>query len=131
MCGVRCESFGTTWQSNWRRLQTVLRWTFAQKKQTTYSSVLHSHTVLMKVCPCARYRQLNLVLYPNNHILKSTSTMTCWDFEQRVSWFYVWGIYHSAKQAGLITDSSPGFSRDQNHTTIDWVIALGLFKLQY
>ena len=26
----------------------------------------------MKVCPCGRYRQLNSVLYPNNHILKSS-----------------------------------------------------------
>jgi len=31
-----------------------------------------SHTLLMKVCPCERYRQLNSVLYPNNHILKSS-----------------------------------------------------------
>ena len=36
----------------------------------TYSSVHHSHTVLMKVCPCGRYRQLNSTLYRNNHILK-------------------------------------------------------------
>ena len=40
-------------------------------KTTTYSSVLHSHTVLWKLCPCGRYRQLNSVLYPNNHILNS------------------------------------------------------------
>ena len=33
----------------------------------TYSSVLHSHIVLMKLCLCERYRQLNSVLYPNNH----------------------------------------------------------------
>jgi len=24
----------------------------------------------LKVCPCGRYRQLNSVLYPNNHTLK-------------------------------------------------------------
>jgi len=24
----------------------------------TYSSVLHSHTLIMKVCPCGSYRQL-------------------------------------------------------------------------
>ena len=42
-------------------------------KKCTYSSVLHSHTILMNVCPCGRYRQLfNSVLYPNNHILKSS-----------------------------------------------------------
>ena len=40
--------------------------------KNTYSSVHHSHTVLMKVCPCGRYRQLNSVLYPYNHILKSS-----------------------------------------------------------
>jgi len=34
------------------------RWTVAQNKTKTYSSVLHSHTVLMKLCPCGRYRQL-------------------------------------------------------------------------
>ena len=51
----------------------VLRWPFAQKQtNNTYSSVLHNHTVLMKICPCERYRQLNTVLYPNNHILKSS-----------------------------------------------------------
>jgi len=30
----------------------------AKKQQNTYSSVLHSHTVLRKVCPCGWYRQL-------------------------------------------------------------------------
>jgi len=34
------------------------------------SAVQHSHTVLMKVCRCGRYRQLNSVL-PPYHILKS------------------------------------------------------------
>jgi len=29
-------------------------------------------TVLMKLCPCGRYTQLNSVLYPNNHIRKSS-----------------------------------------------------------
>ena len=29
-------------------------------------------TVLMKLCPCGRYTQLNWVLFPNNHILKSS-----------------------------------------------------------
>ena len=28
-------------------------------KKNTYSSVLHSHKVLMKLCPCGKYRQLN------------------------------------------------------------------------
>ena len=42
----------------------------------TYSSVLHSHTVLMKVCPCGRYRQLNSVLYPNILILKSSKIIS-------------------------------------------------------
>jgi len=51
-------------------LPFYFRWTFAQNQKYTYPSVLHSHTVLMKVCPCGGYRQLNLVLYPNNHILK-------------------------------------------------------------
>ena len=26
----------------------------------------------MKLCPCGKYRQLNSVLYANNHILKSS-----------------------------------------------------------
>jgi len=43
---------------------------YSQNQKFTYSSVLHSHTVLMTLCPCARYRQLNSVLYPVNHILK-------------------------------------------------------------
>ena len=42
-------------------------------KKNTYSSVLHSHTLLMNVCPCGKYRQQNSVLYPNNHILKSST----------------------------------------------------------
>ena len=29
-----------------------------QNQKLTYSSVLHSHTVLMEVCPCGRYCQL-------------------------------------------------------------------------
>jgi len=41
-------------------------------KKTTYSSALHSHTVLLKVCPCGRYKQLNSVLHPNNNVLKSS-----------------------------------------------------------
>ena len=44
---------------------------FRSKSKFTYSSVLHNHIVLIKVCPCGRYRQLNSVLYHNNHILKS------------------------------------------------------------
>ena len=40
-------------------------------KNNTNSFVLHSQTVLVKLCPCGRYRQLNSVLYSNNHILKS------------------------------------------------------------
>ena len=47
------------------------RWTFASTKINTYSSVLYSHTVLMKVC--GSYRQMNSVLYPNNHILQSSN----------------------------------------------------------
>jgi len=43
-----------------------------KNKKNIYSSVLHSHTVLMKLCPCERYRQLNLVLYRNKHTLKSS-----------------------------------------------------------
>ena len=46
----------------------VLR-TFTQNNQV----LLHCYTVLMKLCPWGRYRQLNSVLYPNNyHILKSS-----------------------------------------------------------
>jgi len=41
-------------------------------KTNAYSPVLHSHTALMKVCPCGRYRQLNSVLHPNNHIPESS-----------------------------------------------------------
>jgi len=34
--------------------------------------MLHSHTVLIQLYPCGRYRQLNKVLYPNNHVLNSS-----------------------------------------------------------
>jgi len=46
----------------------------------TNSSVFNSHTILMKLCPCGRYRQLNSVLYPNNHIhvLKSSKIIFNW-----------------------------------------------------
>jgi len=44
-----------------------------KNKKDTYSSVLHSHTVLLKLCPCGRYKQLNSVLYPNNIVLKSST----------------------------------------------------------
>jgi len=46
------------------------RWTFAQNQIFSYSSELHSHTVLMKLCHCGRYSQLNSILYRNNHIPK-------------------------------------------------------------
>ena len=36
---------------------------------------------LSKLCPCGRYRQLNSVLYPNNHILNSSKII----FSLRVS----------------------------------------------
>jgi len=39
-----------------------VRWTLAQNITKTYSSVLHSHTVLLKLCPCGRYRQPNCTL---------------------------------------------------------------------
>ena len=52
------------------------RWTFAQNQKITYSSVLHSHTVLMKWCPCGRYRQLNSVLYCNNHTSTSSKIIS-------------------------------------------------------
>ena len=55
---------------------TVLKWTFAQNKNKTYSSVLHWHTVLMTVCPCGRYKQLNSVVYPKKHILKSSKIVS-------------------------------------------------------
>ena len=45
------------------------------KMNNTYSSVLHSHTAFMKLCPCGIYRQLNSVLYPNNHLLKSSKVI--------------------------------------------------------
>jgi len=32
--------------------------TLDQNQIFTHSSVLHSHTVLMQVCPCGRYRQM-------------------------------------------------------------------------
>ena len=41
---------------------------FSQNQNFTYLSVLHSHRVLMKYCPCGIYRQLNR----NNHIPKSS-----------------------------------------------------------
>jgi len=31
----------------------------SEYEKNTYSSVLHSHKVLMKLCPCRIYRQLN------------------------------------------------------------------------
>ena len=34
---------------------------------------IHKYTVCRKVCSCERYRQLNSVLYPNKHILKSSN----------------------------------------------------------
>ena len=55
-----------------RKMGNYDTWTFAQNQKNTYSSVLHSHTVLVKLCPCGRYRQLNSILYPNNHIPKSS-----------------------------------------------------------
>ena len=42
------------------------------KNTKPYSSVLHSHTVLMQLCPYGKYRQLNSGLYPNNHIRRSS-----------------------------------------------------------
>ena len=57
------------------RSRTRKRWTFAQNKKNTYSSVLHIHTVLMQLYPCGRYRQLNSVLYPNNLTVKSSKTI--------------------------------------------------------
>jgi len=45
---------------------------FVQNQNFTHSSILHSHTVLMELCRCGRYRQLNRVLYPTSHILKSS-----------------------------------------------------------
>jgi len=36
--------------------------------------LFYSHTVLVKLCPCGRYRQLIVVLYHNKHnILKSSN----------------------------------------------------------
>jgi len=49
-----------------------------QNNKFAYSSVLHSHTVLMKLYPCGRYRQLNSVLYPNNRVLKSSKQIFNW-----------------------------------------------------
>ena len=49
-----------------------LKMDFRSKTTTTHSPVLHSHKVLNDLCPCGRYRQLNSVLYPNMHILKSS-----------------------------------------------------------
>ena len=57
-----------------------------QNQIFTYSSVLHSHTVVMKLCPCGRY---NSVLYPNNHILKPSKIifngLVLKDFESKLS----------------------------------------------
>ena len=44
----------------------ILKDELSLKNTKTRSSVLHSHTVLMKLIPCGRYRQLNSVQYPNN-----------------------------------------------------------------
>ena len=51
---------------------TILKMDFRSESKYTYSSVLYSHTVLIKLFPCRRYRQLNSVLNSNNHILKSS-----------------------------------------------------------
>ena len=48
-----------SYEDSYQSQDTVKRWTFAQNQQFRYSSVLHSHTLLMKLCTCARYRQLN------------------------------------------------------------------------
>ena len=57
-------------------MSSISKMDFRLKLKNTYSSVLRRHTLLMKVCLCGRYRQLNSVLYPNNHILK-TYTVVC------------------------------------------------------
>ena len=51
----------------YREINNMLKMDF-QNQKCSYSSVF------MKVCPCGRYRQLNSVLYPNNDILKSSTT---------------------------------------------------------
>jgi len=43
-----------------------------KKTQKTYSPVLHSLKVLMQLCTCGIYRQLNSILQPGNHIPKSS-----------------------------------------------------------
>ena len=58
----------------------LLKMDFSSELKNTYSIVLHSHTVLTKVCPCGRYRQLKSVLYPNKHILKSSKIISNWLF---------------------------------------------------
>ena len=52
-------------------IQITSKMDFRSNQIFTYSYVLHSHTVLLQLCPCGRYRQLNSVLCPNDHILKS------------------------------------------------------------
>ena len=54
---------------NFSHCEWNYRWTLTQNQKITYSSVLHSHTVCMKLCPI--YRQLNSVLYCNNQVLKT------------------------------------------------------------
>ena len=57
-----------------RMESALLKMDFCSKPKGTYSSALHSHTVLKKVCPCRRYRQLNWVLQPSHHIPNLSTT---------------------------------------------------------
>ena len=66
----------TTWFNNnnkwlWYSSSALIRY---EVNQSEYDN--QSYTVLMKLCPCGRYRLLNSVLYPNNHILKSSKMIS-------------------------------------------------------
>ena len=58
LCYVMLCSFVTVY---WYDVY-LYSWTFAHNQNFTYSSILHGYTVLMKLYPCGRYRQLNSVL---------------------------------------------------------------------
>ena len=68
-----CETFLS--QTRNPMLQTAdirFRVDFRLKLNILQSPVPHSDIVLLTLCPCERYRQLNSVLYSNNHLLKSS-----------------------------------------------------------
>ena len=56
-------------------VQNVIKFDYIEDGLSLKIKKIHIHlyfTVLVKLCPYERYRQLDSALYPNNHILKSS-----------------------------------------------------------